>query len=133
MLQHRFRIFAPEDDAVNKFWIQFNLAYLMYVHRVANIHESFFYPIEKPFRVKGWDICSTAHTKYHGCVWLGFKIMYCRLPREEKGFMSYGISIISDLMESLSILLPKYLSVCTGNFLKLPGNILYELLFRSTR
>ena len=66
--KHRFGIFGPKHNAVHHLGRQRNFADLTRVHRVADIHISFLYSIQKPVGIVIRNIRPAACTQYHRTV-----------------------------------------------------------------
>ena len=59
-IQHRYRVFGAEQDAVNIIAVQDDPGDLMFIIWIAHIDEPLVQPVEKPFAVKRWYITSAA-------------------------------------------------------------------------
>ena len=60
-----FRVFAPEDEAVDAFWVKRYSADLPRVHGVAHQNESFGNSVEKPVGIVCRNIGSSARADNH--------------------------------------------------------------------
>ena len=53
-IQHRYRVFGAEQDAVDIIAVQDDPGDLMFIIWIAHIDEPLVQPVEKPFAVKRW-------------------------------------------------------------------------------
>ena len=64
-IQHRYRVFGAEQDAVDIIAVQDDPGDLMFIIWIAHIDEPLVHPVEKPFAVKRWYITSAADKQDH--------------------------------------------------------------------